>query len=242
MFSEIAVLGLSFIAGILSTLSPCVLPLIPILAAAAINSHRLGLLALAGGLTLSFTIVGLLLASVGSVFGLDQIWLRNSAAVMLIVFGAILFSKRLQIAFTQATSCLSHLGQPWLTKISGDNLSGQLLLGMVLGIVWSPCVGPTLGAAITLASQGGHLLHTALVMIFFGVGAGLPLIALGYLSQHSVKLNKAKLLLTGQSGKIIFGALLMTVGILIISGLDKAFEAWVLNHAPTWLISLTTSI
>jgi len=242
MFAELAVFGLSLIAGILSTLSPCVLPLLPILAGSALNAHRYGALALATGLALSFSIIGLLLASMGSVLGLDSTLLRNLAAWLLIVFGYILISERLQQAFATATTGFSGLGQSLLQRLSADTLTGQLLLGLVLGVVWSPCVGPTLGAAITLSSQGGNLAHTGLVMLFFGIGAGLPLIALGALSQQQIIANKTRLLLAGKSGKIIFGALLIAIGGLIVTGLDKAFEAWVLNHSPEWLIRLTTAI
>jgi len=242
MFAELAVYGLSLIAGILSTLSPCVLPLLPILAGAAINTHRLGLYALAAGLALSYTIIGLLLASMGSILGLDPTVVRNLAALLLIVFGAILVSERLQTLFATATARFSGAGQPWLARISGDSLSGQFMLGLLLGVVWSPCVGPTLGAAMTLASQGGNLLHTAMVMLFFGFGASLPLIVLGTLSQQGLFSNKAKLLLTGKTGKILFGILLIVAGILIITGLDKVFEIWILNHAPEWLTRLTIAV
>lgn len=242
MLTELAIYGLSLVAGLLSTLSPCVLPLLPILAGAALNAHRWGAYALAFGLALSFTIIGMLLASVGSVFGLDQTLIRNLAALLLILFGAILVSDWLQARFTRAIAGLGGIGQPLLERISGETFYGQFLLGLVLGVVWSPCVGPTLGAAISLASQGGSFIHTGLVMFSFGVGASLPLIALGTLSQQSFFNNRTKLLLTGKSGKIILGGLLIGVGGLIVTGLDKAFEAWVLNHAPEWLIRLTTAI
>ncbi|WP_347986599.1 cytochrome c biogenesis CcdA family protein [Methylomonas sp. AM2-LC] len=242
MFTELAIYGLSLIAGILSTLSPCVLPLLPILAGAALNTHRLGLYALAGGLALSYTLIGLLLAAMGSVLGLDPALVRNLAALLLIVFGAILISERLQTLFSAATAKFSSAGQPWLAQISGDNLTGQFMLGLLLGVVWSPCVGPTLGAAMTLASQGGNLFHTGMVMLFFGTGASLPLIALGSLSQQGLFSNKTKLLLTGKKGKMLFGGLLIGAGILIISGLDKLLEIWILNHAPEWLTRLTIAI
>lgn len=241
MLAGIAVYGLSLIAGMLSTLSPCVLPLLPILVGAALNTHRLGTYALAAGLALSFTVMGVLLGSMGSIFGLDQAMLRNIAAGFLLVFGALLISQRLQQLFAAATAGLSGAGQPLLERISGDSLNGQFLLGLVLGVVWSPCVGPTLGAAITLSSQGGNLLHTALVMLVFGVGAGLPLILIGTLSHQAAVMNKSRLLLAGKTGKLVLGGLLIAVGIMIISGLDKAFEVWMLNHSPDWLIRLTTS-
>ncbi len=123
-----------------------------------------------------------------------------------------------------------------------DTLTGQLLLGLVLGLGWSPCVGPTLGATITLASQGNSLAHASIIMVLFGIGAAMPLILLGSLSQQAMLRYKAKLSMTGKNGKMLLGFLLIAVGILIFTGLDKSFEAWVLNHSPEWLIRLTISV
>lgn len=242
MLSAFGVYGLGLIAGVLSTLSPCVLPLLPILVGTALTAHRLGPVALAFGLALSFAAVGVFMASVGVLIGLDQTVFRNIAAGLLILFGLVLLSGRLQQRFAAVTSGLSGAGQPLLERISGNSLSGQLLLGLLLGVVWSPCVGPTLGATITLASQGESLGQAAVVMALFGVGAGLPLIVLGTLSHQAMRRFKNKLSATGKTGKALLGALLLMLGVLILTGLDKAFEAWVLTHAPEWLTRLTISI
>lgn len=79
-------------------------------------------------------------------------------------------------------------------------------------------------------------------MALFGIGAGLPLIVLGMLSHQAMMRFKNKLSATGKTGKLLLGALLLVMGILIITGLGKAFEAWVLIHAPEWLTRLTTSV
>jgi cytochrome c biogenesis protein CcdA len=242
MFTEIATYALSFIAGILTSLSPCVLPLLPILAGTALNTHRYGPYVLAAGLALSFTLFGVLLVSLGSIFGLSaQLW-RSLAAIGLIGFGSILLSARLQGWFSRATAGLSQAGLPWLAKITGDTLAAQFALGFVLGIVWSPCVGPTLGAAFSLASQGSDLLHTAIVMLFFGLGASLPLISLGSLTQQPFFQNKAKLVIGAASARSILGGLLIGVGSLILTGLDKSIEIWILDHSPDWLLKLSIAI
>jgi len=154
MLSQLGVYGLGLLAGILSTLSPCVLPLLPILASTALSTHRLGPLALASGLALSFSSVGIVMLTLGSAIGLDAGLVRNLAAVLLILFGWMMLSERLQQLFTELTSGFSSAGQALLEKLAADTLAGQFLLGLLLGIAWSPCVGPTLGATITLASQG----------------------------------------------------------------------------------------
>src|ERR1700757_3649235 len=106
----LATFGLSLAAGSLSTLSPCVLPIIPILLATAVAAHRFGPFALAAGLALSFTIVGVVVASAGAAVGLDQALLRDVGAALLILFGLVLLSTRLQERFAGATSGLSGIG------------------------------------------------------------------------------------------------------------------------------------
>lgn len=234
--------GIAFAAGGLSTLSPCVLPLVPILIGSALAAHRLGPWALAAGLALSFTLVGALLASLGAGIGLEAETFRGIAAVMLLAFGILLVSTQLQERFAVATSGLSGAGQRMLSGVSGDGLFGQFVLGLLLGIVWSPCVGPTLGAAITLASQGERLTQVALVMALFGLGAGLPLVALGALSRQAMARFRGRLLATGRSGRRALGAVMSILGVLILSGADKRAESWILNVAPDWLTQLGTQL
>jgi cytochrome c-type biogenesis protein len=165
----IGTLGLSLLAGALSTLSPCVLPLLPIVVGAALASHRRGPLALAAGLAVSFTVAGVVLGSVGLYFGLDQRWLRKSGAVMLLIFGVILLSNVLQRRLAGAMTGISSVGNSLAARIPTEGLGGQFTLGLLLGLVWAPCVGPTLGVAATLASQSEALLQVTLVMLIFGI-------------------------------------------------------------------------
>ena len=234
--------GIGFAAGSLSVLSPCVLPLVPILIGSAASAHRRGPLALAAGLTLSFAALGVLLASAGAGLGLEQTVFRNIAALMLLGFGVLLLSSGLQERFAVAASGVSSAGQGVLARLTLDGLSGQFVLGLLLGVVWSPCVGPTLGATITLASQGEQLAQVILVMALFGLGAGLPLVILGSLSREAMLRLRGKLLAAGQQGKKVLGAVMLLLGGFILTGLDKRFEAWVLDAAPAWLTQIGTSL
>ena len=232
--------GLGYLAGLLSTLSPCVLPLIPILIATAVSAHRYGAYALALGLTISFTAVGIFLATIGASLGIDQTVFRNFAAGALIVFGIILLSTKLQERFATATSGLSTVGDSLLSKVKLDGLGGQLVVGLFLGVIWSPCVGPTLGAATTLASQGKNLGSIAVLMAIFGLGAGTPLVVLGSLSRATMMKVRGKMFSAGKTGKYILGSILLLVGVAILTGLDKSFEAWAVSVSPEWLTNLTT--
>lgn len=232
--------ALGYLAGALSTLSPCVLPLLPILIASATTQHRFGPVALAAGLTLSFAAVGLFIATLGASIGLDAGVLRQAAAVLLVAFGLLLLSTRAQARFAQAASGLGHVGDGLLGRISGTGWRGQLVVGLVLGIVWSPCVGPTLGAASTLAAQGSHLPQIAVLMLVFGLGAGTPLVVIGSLSRGAMQRARGRLLAAGQRGRWLLGAVMVLIGLAILTGWDKGFETWVVDHSPDWLVELTT--
>jgi cytochrome c-type biogenesis protein len=232
--------GLGLLAGVLSTLSPCVLPLIPVLLASAVNAHRWGALALGAGLALSFTVVGLFFATLGASLGLDPGTFRTVGAVILAAFGLILLVPKLQSLFARASSSLSNSGNQLLTRVTFDGLTGQLIIGLLLGVVWSPCVGPTLGAATTLASQGKDLRQIALLMLIFGIGAAAPLVVLGSLSRATMMKIRGRLLNAGQLGKQLLGLLMLILGVLIATGADKAVEAWILDRTPDWLTAMTT--
>lgn len=231
----------AFIAGVLSTLSPCVLPLIPIVIGAAANQHRLGPLALAGGLTVSFALIGTALASLGSVAGIAPDGFRLTAAVIMGIIGIILISATLQERLAIAMSGISGAGDTILSKITINGLTGQFLIGFLLGLIWTPCVGPTLGAAITLASQGKDLGMIVVVMAIFGFGAGLPLALLGLLSRSAMMKAKTKLGSAGNLGKKLLGGFLILISALVITGQDKPIEIYLLKISPDWLTQLTTS-
>ncbi|MBS0172510.1 MAG: cytochrome c biogenesis protein CcdA [Nitrospira sp.] len=232
--------GLGFLAGLLSTLSPCVLPLIPILLGSATNAHPRAPLTLAGGLALSYALIGTTLAWAGSALNIDAGLFRNIAAVVLGLLGIVLMSASLQRRFATASSGLGDSGNSLLNRMQPDGLWGQFVFGLVLGVVWSPCVGPTLGAAIVLASQGAQLPQVALLMGIFGLGAALPVVILAYVSRNAMKRIRGELMQAGKHGKVVLGAIMLAIGLLILSGADKTFEAWLVEHSPGWLTALTT--
>ncbi len=232
--------ALALLSGVLSTLSPCVLPLLPILIASATQAHRWGGVALGVGLTVSFTLLGLFLATVGIEIGLSPGRFRLVAGAMLLAFGIVLVVPYLQKRFSEMASLIAGRGGNLSAKISGDGWQGQLLVGLLLGAIWTPCVGPTLGAAATLASSGQHLGHASLTMLSFGVGAALPLVLLGTISRQTLNKIRARLLRSAEGGKRILGALLLLIGLGIVSGYDRKVEATLVSLSPDWLTDLTT--
>ncbi len=235
-----AAIFLALAAGVLSTLSPCVLPLLPIVLGAALSEHKFGPVALAAGVAVSFVAVGLFVATVGFSLGINQDIFRLIAASLLIAIGAVLLLPRLQGQLAVAAGPFGHWAQTQGGDFSRSGLTGQFLLGLLLGAVWSPCVGPTLGAASVLAAQGKDLGHVALTMFAFGIGTAAPLLLLGLLSRETLMRWRNRLIAAGKAGKYALGGLLVAVGLMIVSGLDKAAETALVNASPAWLTALTT--
>lgn len=234
-------LALAFAAGLLSILSPCVLPLVPIVLGAAVTAHPLGAVALAAGLAVSFTALGLLLALVGFGLGIDAGMFRVAAAAIMIVLGVILVVPSWQARLAVAGGPVSSWADRRFGGFASSGLAGQFAIGLLLGAVWSPCVGPTLGAASLLASQGRDLPQVTLTMAVFGIGAALPLILLGLLSRATLMRVRSRLMSAGKLGKGLLGAAFILIGVAIVSGADKRVEAVLVDASPQWLTELTTS-
>ncbi len=231
---------LALIAGVLSILSPCVLPILPVVLGAAASEHRYGPLALAAGLSLSFVVLGLFLATVGHSIGLDAERLRSVAAVLIMAVGVVLLLPPLQARLALASGPVGNWADSQFGRFQKNTFSGQFWIGALLGAVWSPCVGPTLGAASLLAAQGRDVPQVALTMFAFGVGAALPLLALGWVSRETMMGWRSRLLSTGSGMMSALGLLFVTIGVFIVTGLDKLIESKLVEASPAWLVDLTT--
>ena len=200
----------------------------------------MGPLALAVGLAISFTAIGLFVATVGFAMGLDTDVFRTISAVLLIAVGVLLLVPRLQEQFAVAAGPVSQWAGGYLDNFAATGLAGQFGLGLLLGAVWSPCVGPTLGAASLLAAKGENLGQVAITMLAFGIGAALPLMLLGFLSREAMHALAGRMMEAGRGGKTLLGVLLLAVGVLVATGLDKRLETALVDASPDWLTTLTT--
>jgi cytochrome c-type biogenesis protein len=231
---------LALLSGVLSTLSPCVLPLLPIVLGAALTEHKFGPAALASGVAISFVAVGLFVATIGFSLGIGHDVFRLIAASLMIAIGTVLLLPRLQGQLAVAAGPFGNRAQGQAGDFSRAGLAGQFLLGLLLGAVWSPCVGPTLGAASVLAAQGKDLGTVALTMLAFGIGTAMPLLLLGLLSREALLRWRDRLMAAGKTGKIALGLLLVAVGVMIVTGIDKAAETVLVNASPARLTALMT--
>jgi cytochrome c-type biogenesis protein len=162
-----------------------------------------------------------------------------TGAVLLVAAGFALMLPRLQIQLALAAAPLGNWTQQKFGGAATAGLRGQFGVGLLLGAVWSPCVGPTLGAASVLAAQGRSLGLVALTMLFFGLGSAVPLIALGLISREAMMRARHRLLSTGTNGKTVLGGILIFSGLLILFDLDHALEAWFVRVAQSFLLDLS---
>jgi cytochrome c-type biogenesis protein len=237
---EYASLGLAFLAGLVSIFSPCVLPLLPVVLGTAVSEHRLGPVALAAGLALSFLVLGLFVATMGFSLGLDSEFFRNLAAVLLLLVGVILMAPALQAQLSMLTAPFGNWAQDRFGGRQKQGLPGQFAVGVLLGAVWTPCIGPTLGAASVLAAQGRDLVQVALTMFVFAVGTALPLLLLGLVSREALMRWRGRMLATGNTGKMVLGTILVVTAAIILTGLDKPLEVALLQITPAWMTEIGT--
>lgn len=232
----------AYAAGALTILSPCVIPLVPIVLGSAAQRHRWGPLALALGLVASFTLTGFIIATLGASIGLNPEGIRWWSAVLLLVVGVVLIVPTLQHLFEHAAGPLSNWAAGRQARLERFGLAGQAGIGVLLGLVWSPCVGPTLGAATVLAAQGKDLAQVALVMGAFALGIASVLLVMALFAQSLLARWRGRLMVAGTRGRRVLGVLIVLVGVLILTGTDRSLEAAVIGVLPDWVTNLTTSL
>lgn len=235
-------LALGYAAGALSTLSPCVLPILPIVLFGALERHLWGPVALAAGLAVSFAGVGILIAAFGFSVGLDPGTLRLAIAALMGAAGVVLLVPALQGRVASMASPVAGKGQVLLGRLQPSGILGQFALGAVLGVIWSPCSGPTLGAAIGLAAQGDDLGKAAATMSAFALGAATPILLLAYGSRQAIMARMDWMARASRIGKPLMGAAFFGIGLFVLTGLDKIVEASLTAAMPDWLVNVTTRL
>jgi cytochrome c-type biogenesis protein len=233
---------LALLAGVMSILSPCVLPLLPVVLTGAVAEHRLAPLALAAGVAVSFTAIGVFVATIGFSIGLDTTVFRSGAAVLLIMVGAVLLVPRFQTQFATAAGPVSNWTQSRFGGFSTSGISGQFGVGLLLGAVWTPCVGPTLGAASIMAARGQNPGTVILTMLAFGIGTSLPLLALASMSRGALLRWRDRMLGASSGMKMALGTLLIVAGVMTLSGLDRTIQTGLEQALPDWLVAITIRI
>lgn len=233
---------LAYGAGLLTLINPCVLPILPIVLAGALQASRFGPLALAAGMGLAFITLGFGVIAAGHLVGLTEETVGRAGAVLMVGFGLVLLIPQAQARFALATAGVAERADTGLNDMPRDGWQGQFLGGLLLGAVWSPCVGPTLGGAIALASQGEDLFGAFAIMVGFALGIGTVIVALGYGARGLMRRHMGRLRRFAQSSRPILGAVFVFVGVAILLRWHQMAEIWLLDRLPVWLQDLSVAL
>lgn len=235
-------LGLSVAAGGLTTLSPCVFPLLPLVLGGAVQGHRFAPVAMGLGMMLSFAGIGVVLGALGPALGIDADTIRVAGAAMLIAFALVMLVPALGERFSQWMLPIASAASAASARLDGGSPLSAAALGAVLGLVWSPCSGPLLGSALTLVASEGGALRGGVVLTLFGLGAAIPLVAVAYASRSGFVRARDWIMARIEGVRRGFAVLLGGMGIAILTGADKWVEARVLGWLPDAWVNLTIGI
>ncbi|AGF79148.1 cytochrome c biogenesis protein [Desulfocapsa sulfexigens DSM 10523] len=202
------------VAGVASIASPCVLPMVPIIVTGTSDDHKYRPLLIVTGLSISFIIMGVLTSLfAGAVAGVMPV-VEKVVGVIIILFGfSMLFGINVFKKFT-----FFYKAQQFQSK---GTFSG-LILGMTLGVIWIPCVGPMLSGVLALVATQGKLASGLILLAFYSLGFAIPMLLAGYASQtirHRIRaVNSHPVAVRLVSGLllIIFGYFILTAGMLAI--------------------------
>jgi cytochrome c biogenesis protein CcdA len=233
-------LGLAWLAGSLTTLNPCVFPLLPLVLGGAVQDNRLAPVAMGAGMVAAFALLGLIVGVAGDALGLSPDHIRMAGAVMLIGFGLVMLVPRLNERFTQLMSPMASRANLATERFHAGSLGGAFAIGGLLGMVWSPCSGPMLASALTIVATEGGALRGTVVLGVFGLGAATVLVAAAYASRAGFGRARGWVLTHMDRVKLAFGVLVLLLGLAILLGGDKWLEAQLIRVMPQGWIDLTT--
>lgn len=237
----IATFGLAFIAGALTMMSPCVIPVIPLVMAGAAKAARFGPTFLLLGLVISFSLTGTFATVILFQLDLTPDLLSDIGGSALVIVGSFLLFPGLDNVFKRLTSGPANYFSGLIDRFSIEGGTGQFILGLVIGFIWAPCTGPTLGAAIALASQRENLTQSFFTMLSFSAGAAIPLALFGATANKFIK-KRSLFVKYSARARIAMAVVFIGIGASILLSLHKTLEASILQLLPEWWVNLITSV
>jgi len=227
---------LVFAAGLVTILKPCCLPLVPaVMSGSAGGKFRP--IAVVTGMTLSFTLMGTLVSAFGSAFAGFADTLRSLSILFIITMGAVLFDEDINMEFIKLSSSITqglrnNVGFLNRSNSSESGIFSAFFLGMSLGVVWIPCVGPILGAVLAYVASVGNVTYGAWMLFVYSVGMSLPMLSIAYFGKKVT--NRYKWFMrNGEMLKKLAGLLLIIVGIMLLFNLDKLMIRLLSPYFPT---------
>jgi len=225
----------AFLGGIVTILSPCILPILPIVLSGSITGGKQRPLGVVTGFILNFTFFTLFLSAIVRATGLSANALRMVAVVVIALFGMSLLLPKLQLVLEQAFSRLSRFGPKQNTK---DGYISGVLVGMSLGLVWTPCVGPILASIITLAATNSIGLGAIVITLAYAIGTAIPLLAITY-GGRNLLTRHPWLISNTQKIQKLFGILMLFTALAIFFSWDRQFQTYILEKFPSYGTGLT---
>ncbi|MEK7558708.1 MAG: cytochrome c biogenesis protein DipZ [Patescibacteria group bacterium] len=226
----------AFLAGVVTILSPCILPVLPIILSSSVDTtgkrRPLGVVV---GFVLSFTFFTLFLSIIVRLSGIPAESLRFVSIFILIIFGLSLFVPKIQALMEKMFSNLSRFAPSGQTK---HGFFGGLIIGLSLGLLWTPCVGPILASVISLAITGTVTFQAFIITLSYSLGTSIPMFIIMIGGQNI--LRRVPWILTN-SAKIqkAFGVVMIITAIGIFFNLDRKFQTFILNTFPNYGVGLT---
>ncbi len=231
----------AYLAGLLTLINPCVLPVLPIVVASSLQTDPRAPLALAAGMSVSFVLLGTAVAAMGPAFGVYPEDVTRVAALVMLGFGMVLVLPPLGRRFAAASAGLAAVADARIAA-APRGIGAEFWGGALLGAVWSPCIGPTLGAAIALASTGQDLWRATAVMAAFACGVASLILAAAYGLRGWMRRNMGRMVALSLRARPAMGWVFIAVGAGLFLGLNHVLEAAALRILPAWLVDLSVTL
>lgn len=234
----ILLLAFAFLAGIVTILSPCILPILPVVLSGTVGGGKRKPLGIITGFIASFTFFTLFLSILVRATGISPDVLRSVSVVMIFTFGLSLLVPQAQVLLERLFSKLSGLASSRNASDGRTDFIGGIFLGASLGLIWTPCVGPILASVISLALTGTVTTTAFLITIAYATGTAIPMLAITY-GGRSI-FQKVPWLL-GNTPKIqkTFGVLMILTALAIAGNFDRKFQTYILDIFPEYGAGLT---
>lgn len=232
----ILLIGFAFLAGIVTVLSPCILPVLPIVLSGTIDGNKSKPLGIITGFIFSFTFFTLFLSTIVKATGLPSESLRIISVIVILAFGISLIISQVQVWIEKAFSKLANSGPK--QQQQNNSFWGGIVVGLSLGLLWTPCVGPILASVITLALSGSISGSAFFITLAYAVGTAIPMLAIMY-GGRSLLLRVPGLLQNTATIQKAFGVLMILTAIGIFFNVDRQFQTYILQTFPQYGTGLT---
>jgi cytochrome c-type biogenesis protein len=231
----------ALLAGAVTVAGPCILPLLPIiLGTSTVRAHKARPLFIILGFVLSFTLFVILFATVGRLVGINAELFKHIAAVIIALFGLTMVFPTIQTRIFSQLEPIVHRIAPRTNPGSTDLWSG-FILGVSLGLVWSPCAGPVLGSILTLVATNQQTAQTASLLFAYALGAGIPMLLIAYGGQAATT-NVRVIAKHAATIQRVFGLLIFLVGVAMLFGAERTFQAWLIEKTPWLFLNLNLNL